>query len=828
MATLSEIKEWFRTGLKPTQIQFWATWDSFWHKDTPIPQSAIENLENTLINKADTASLEGHINDPDAHGGGGGSDLQSTLNAGSEAVLEEGTYNVKIGEDIGFGNFNGTEYLQDRNEFKGSSAYKVNTDNGTFRQEGYVDIYSESSYTHAYLTSKFYKPDSGMYLCSELDLFSTNTGEAAGFSLTLRDETSDWSGLHYQTTDALGRSGIIVKDNYHSKGLEYFLDYSANYTDRSLVDKAYVDSVAGGGGTTGMDQLLNFDPQGTLLTNNIDNRYISINTQNTDTGKISNFSISPTNIGISGDGGVGITGGSGTNISLSNGDINVSTNSGNTQIIGGDGVRISSSAADIMMGSGNISLTSSNIAQANGSNLVTAITNGVSTVNADTVGRVDISSLLSGGSASNLQNVLDSGYTATLVTTSSAPKQFSIMGHNTDTGTPPTYLQVDGTTGKISKGSSEVKANATLAQVGNSGSYYKTENGVNTMYAQGNTITQTGGSTTIASGGSMTLTGSSIFNASFPNFFAHSSLFGSNISGTAFNVTPNGGIWSSAGNYINLDGSNSAMTLSSSGKSIRMEAAGMILTAPGCEIDMFGGDLRLSSSGVTRLSGVGNLTMNYNDVPEVNGHNMITSVTNGTSTVYADSDGVVDISSISGGGGNNGIPTLQQVVEAGAEGIAPFIDGEVGLRLGQSNSDGELQGIVCYPSNVNLQSTYVNLLATESLYAEARTGYTLTTFGGNITFNVPAGKFIVNENSVLTGNYGSITINPSTGNTFTIPHNFYNLYGNPVPSYVSVRFSKYSPDLMYYTTTVDETNITITFPTVPTETSLDIYWEVRP
>jgi hypothetical protein len=49
MATLAEIKDWFRTGLKPTQIQFWATWDSFWHKGTPIPQSAVQNLETTLV-----------------------------------------------------------------------------------------------------------------------------------------------------------------------------------------------------------------------------------------------------------------------------------------------------------------------------------------------------------------------------------------------------------------------------------------------------------------------------------------------------------------------------------------------------------------------------------------------------------------------------------------------------------------------------------------------------------------------------------------------------------------------------------------------------------
>lgn len=33
-------------------------------------------------------------------------------------------------------------------------------------------------------------------------------------------------------------------------GIRYTQDYSANYTDRSLVDKEYVDSVSGGGGGT--------------------------------------------------------------------------------------------------------------------------------------------------------------------------------------------------------------------------------------------------------------------------------------------------------------------------------------------------------------------------------------------------------------------------------------------------------------------------------------------------------------------------------------------------------------------------------------------------
>ncbi|MBL7868894.1 MAG: hypothetical protein JNM71_12840 [Flavobacterium lindanitolerans] len=68
MASLSTILDWFRTGKKPTQTQFWATFQSFWHKEEPIPQSAVQNLTQTLSNKAELSQLNGHFNDPDAHG----------------------------------------------------------------------------------------------------------------------------------------------------------------------------------------------------------------------------------------------------------------------------------------------------------------------------------------------------------------------------------------------------------------------------------------------------------------------------------------------------------------------------------------------------------------------------------------------------------------------------------------------------------------------------------------------------------------------------------------------------------------------------------------
>lgn len=63
MATaINTIKQWFKTGLKPTQDQFWNWMDSFWHKDELIPQKNIQDLSTTLSGKADADQLENKAN----------------------------------------------------------------------------------------------------------------------------------------------------------------------------------------------------------------------------------------------------------------------------------------------------------------------------------------------------------------------------------------------------------------------------------------------------------------------------------------------------------------------------------------------------------------------------------------------------------------------------------------------------------------------------------------------------------------------------------------------------------------------------------------------
>lgn len=83
VTSLLVIKNWFKTGLKPTQTQFWATWDSFWHKGESIPQASILNLEQTL---QDIVNLIG----------GEGSDFSNKLDRGGYTATAQDIFNLIV------------------------------------------------------------------------------------------------------------------------------------------------------------------------------------------------------------------------------------------------------------------------------------------------------------------------------------------------------------------------------------------------------------------------------------------------------------------------------------------------------------------------------------------------------------------------------------------------------------------------------------------------------------------------------------------------------------------------------------------------------------
>ncbi len=59
---INTIKQWFKTGSKPTQEQFWSWMDSYLHKDEMISQNKIQDLSTTLSGKADADQLANKAN----------------------------------------------------------------------------------------------------------------------------------------------------------------------------------------------------------------------------------------------------------------------------------------------------------------------------------------------------------------------------------------------------------------------------------------------------------------------------------------------------------------------------------------------------------------------------------------------------------------------------------------------------------------------------------------------------------------------------------------------------------------------------------------------
>ena len=56
------LQNWFVTGAKPTQEQFWAWQESYWHKGENIPTEKILGLSEVLANKADVEILQHKAN----------------------------------------------------------------------------------------------------------------------------------------------------------------------------------------------------------------------------------------------------------------------------------------------------------------------------------------------------------------------------------------------------------------------------------------------------------------------------------------------------------------------------------------------------------------------------------------------------------------------------------------------------------------------------------------------------------------------------------------------------------------------------------------------
>ncbi|TDX11209.1 hypothetical protein [Flavobacterium sp. S87F.05.LMB.W.Kidney.N] len=60
--TLNTIKNWFKTSLKPSQQQFWDTWDSFRHKLDKVPVKDVDGIEELIEKSIPKTSISGDLN----------------------------------------------------------------------------------------------------------------------------------------------------------------------------------------------------------------------------------------------------------------------------------------------------------------------------------------------------------------------------------------------------------------------------------------------------------------------------------------------------------------------------------------------------------------------------------------------------------------------------------------------------------------------------------------------------------------------------------------------------------------------------------------------
>ena len=69
----------------------------------------------------------------------------------------------------------------------------------------------------------------------------------SGFFASVDTVRLDSTAVGGTQSAVFNQTSMVITDTVNTKGMEYAADYSANFTDRSLVDKAYVDAQGGGG-----------------------------------------------------------------------------------------------------------------------------------------------------------------------------------------------------------------------------------------------------------------------------------------------------------------------------------------------------------------------------------------------------------------------------------------------------------------------------------------------------------------------------------------------------------------------------------------------------
>lgn len=203
------IRNWFKTGLKPTQTQFWSTWDSYWHKSESLPISSITNLGNLLDAKAEANHTHSQY---------------ATNDATSLTLANVTAWQKKLGvADLKFDD-KAITITQDYTEFSLEAGASINAFNNAVYTElqKKLDVPTENA-TNEYVLladgSTAAKGDLGKnFANTDLNVIENrkHTGTASvefGFPFTCSNASVRYSGLLDKSADATYNQLLGVDSN---------------------------------------------------------------------------------------------------------------------------------------------------------------------------------------------------------------------------------------------------------------------------------------------------------------------------------------------------------------------------------------------------------------------------------------------------------------------------------------------------------------------------------------------------------------------------------------------------------------------------------------
>ena len=194
-------------------------------------------LDNNILYFDRSDALSAYTADLSSIGGNGIYGGSGTLTTGT--TVDVGTYNLIINDSVA-----NTTFFKTVNDKSGEVLYLGTDPSDDFELPSTNQIYGMHLQAKRF---KIFSISGGSVQHGGL-LHLNGEGSAEG-TLLGYNKGNVYSTINITPSQAAGRTGMHVKDEIHEKGFEYDDDYSSNYTNRSLVDKEYIDNAITGGGT---------------------------------------------------------------------------------------------------------------------------------------------------------------------------------------------------------------------------------------------------------------------------------------------------------------------------------------------------------------------------------------------------------------------------------------------------------------------------------------------------------------------------------------------------------------------------------------------------